>query len=428
MKEKFIKKALILALGGFITKILSMFIRIITTRVIGVDGLGLYMLVLPTFNLFITIATLSLPTAISKLVAEGTRNNKKLVLGFLPIAIIFNIFLIIIIIILAPFIANNLLHNEILYYPIVSIGITLPFITTSSIIKGYFFGKEKMFPNVVSNMIEQITRIISIIFIIPYLLKINISYAVSGLVFINCLSESLGIITLLLFMPNKTKINKNDIKPDLNNIKDIFSISIPTTTSRLISSIGLFLEPIIITFVFLKLGYQTTYITKEYGIISGYVLPMVMMPNFLSGAISNALLPTVTKSYANKKYKETKRKLLLACNLSLIIGAVFTIILFIFSKECLKLLFNTTLGSNYLKITSIIFLISYILNPLSICMQAMDKSKELMKINIIAVIIKTSLLFTLTYLNINMWPLIISYGIQYIYITIKIINIIRKNL
>ena len=61
-------------------------------------------------------------------------------------------------------------------------------------------------------------------------------------------------------------------------------------------------------------------------------------------------------------------------------------------------------------------------------MQAMDKSKELMKINIIAVIIKTSLLFTLTYLNINMWPLIISYGIQYIYITIKIINITRKNL
>lgn len=428
MKEKFIKKALILVLGGFITKILSMVIRIITTRVIGVDGLGLYMMVLPTFNLFITIATLSLPTAISKLVAEGTRNNKKLVLGFLPIAIIFNIFLIILILLLSPFIANNLLHNEILYYPIMSIGITLPFITTSSIIKGYFFGKEKMFPNVVSNMIEQITRIISIIFIIPYLLKINISYAVSGLVFINCLSEGLGIVTLLLFMPNKTKISKNDIKPDLNNIKDIFSISIPTTTSRLISSIGLFLEPIIITFVFLKLGYQTSYITKEYGIISGYVLPMVMMPNFLSGAISSALLPVISKSYANKKYKETKRKLILACKLSLLIGIICTIILFIFPEECLKLLFNTTLGANYLQITSIIFLISYILNPLSSCMQAMDKSKQLMKINIIGVIIKTSLLFILTYLNINMWTLIIACGVQYIYITIRIINVIRKNL
>ena len=84
MKEKFIKKALILALGGFITKILSMVIRIITTRVIGVDGLGLYMLVLPTFNLFITIATLSLPTAISKLVAESVitkRYSQKKILS-----------------------------------------------------------------------------------------------------------------------------------------------------------------------------------------------------------------------------------------------------------------------------------------------------------------------------------------------------------
>ena len=61
-------------------------------------------------------------------------------------------------------------------------------------------------------------------------------------------------------------------------------------------------------------------------------------------------------------------------------------------------------------------------------MQAMDKSKELMKINIIAVIIKTSLLFILTYLDINMWPLIIACGVQYIYITIRIINVIRKNL
>ena len=107
MKEKFIKSTLILVIGGFITKLLSMIIRIITTRVIGIEGLGLYMMVLPTFNLFITIATLSLPTAISKLVSEGTRNNKKLVLGFIPIAIIFNLFLIILIIILSQFISKQ---------------------------------------------------------------------------------------------------------------------------------------------------------------------------------------------------------------------------------------------------------------------------------------------------------------------------------
>ena len=56
----------------------------------------------------------------------------------------------------------------------------------------------------------------------------------------------------------------------------------------------------------MKIGYNSNFITKEYGIISGYVLPMVMMPSFLSGAISSALLPVISKSYANKKLKETK--------------------------------------------------------------------------------------------------------------------------
>ena len=38
------------------------------------------------------------------------------------------------------------------------------------------------------------------------------------------------------------------------------------------------------------------------------------------------------------------------------------------------------------------------------------------------------ILFLLTFLDINMWSLLISSGIQFIYVTIKIINIIRKSL
>ena len=78
MKEKFIKSTIILTIGGFLTKILSMFIRILMTRVIGIDGIGLYMLVMPTFNLLITLSSLSMPLAISKIVSEDNRNNKRL--------------------------------------------------------------------------------------------------------------------------------------------------------------------------------------------------------------------------------------------------------------------------------------------------------------------------------------------------------------
>ena len=78
MKNKFVKSTLILMLGGAITKILGMIIKIVTNRLIGVEGLGVYMLITPTFMLLIAIAQLGFPIAISKLVAEEKNNNKKI--------------------------------------------------------------------------------------------------------------------------------------------------------------------------------------------------------------------------------------------------------------------------------------------------------------------------------------------------------------
>lgn len=229
MKEKFIKSTIILIIGGLLTKILGMVIRIATTRVIGLEGIGLYMLVMPTYGLFITIATLSLPIAISKLVSENTRNNKNVVLGIIPIALLFNIFIISILLLLSRFISDTLLQNSKLYYPIIAMSVTLPFITLSSIIRGYFFGKEKMVPHVVSNLFEQIIRLVMTIIITPYLLKFGIISAVTGLILYNVVSELLSIFILFFFIPKNTKITKDDIKPNPDNVKDIFSISVPTT-------------------------------------------------------------------------------------------------------------------------------------------------------------------------------------------------------
>ena len=161
MKNKFIRSVIILMFGGLLSKVLGMIIKIVLTRVIGTSGIGMYSLVLPTFNLFITLCSMGLPIAISKMVSEHKVSNKKIVLPVIPVIIIFNLLLIGIIFLLAPILSNKLLNNKDLYYPLVAIGLTLPFIGISSIIKGYFFGIERMFPNTLSNVIEQLARLFS---------------------------------------------------------------------------------------------------------------------------------------------------------------------------------------------------------------------------------------------------------------------------
>ena len=396
---------------------LGMVIRIVTTRVIGLEGIGLYMLVMPTYGLFITIATLSLPIAISKLVSENTRNNKNVVLGIIPVALLFNIIIIAILILSSKFISNTLLQNSKLYYPILAMSVTLPFITLSSIIRGYFFGRQKMIPHVTSNLFEQIVRLAMTIIITPYLLKFGVISAVTGLILFNVISELLSIFILFFFIPRNVKISKNDLKPDYNNVKDIFSISVPTTAGRIISSVGGFLEPIIITFVLLAIGYNNDYITMEYGVISGYVFPMVMLPQFLSGAVANALLPTISEYNTLNMKKAIKRKLYQAITFSLLIGIIFTILFMIFPEISLKLMFNETDGAKYLFFAAPIFLLTYIQGPIVSTLQAMDKAKIVMNSSLIGVIIKTIALFFALYLDIDMYALLIAIFMQYLIVT-----------
>lgn len=425
--NKFIKSTITLIIGGFITKILGMIIKIALTRSIGTNGISLYMLVLPTFNLFITLCNLGVPIAITKLVSENKKSSKKIIIPTTYLILIYNLILILIIIIISPYLANNLLHNKNTYYPLIAIGTTLPFIAISSIIKGYFFGKENVFPCTLSNIIEQLTRLILTILVVSYMMKYSLVIAVTTVVLINIISEGTSIIVLLFFLP-KEKIKKEDFKKDNSLLKEIFGISIPTTTSRLIGSITYFLEPIILTNILKYTGYTTDYITLEYGIINGYVYPLLLLPSFFTLAISSAILPVISNSYSNGNKIYAKKKLKQAIFFSLFIGVPCTIIFILVPDKLLNLIYNTNLGTNYVRITSIFFLLHYIQAPLTSTLTGIGLSKEAMKGTLYGGIIKILSLIIFSLLKIGLWSLIISSILNIVVVTTHHIYHVNKKL
>ena len=424
MKSKFIKSTLILIVGGAINKILAMIIKIFLTRSIGDSGIGEYMLIMPTFNLFITLCTLSLPTSISKVISEGKR-GKKVVLSLIPVCVFYNVFLTIVLILLAPFIANNLLKNIDTYLPIMGIAFTLPFISISSILKGYFYGKEQMMPYIISNIVEQIIRLLFIIYLIPKLMIYGINIAVLGVVLINIFSELSSIILLIMFIPNK-KINISNFKMDKEIFKDVLNISLNATGSRFIGSISYFLEPIILTFILLKCGYTNNNITLEYGIITGYVFPLLLIPSFFTMAISTSLLPVVSSNYTRGRISYAKRKLHEAIIISVAVGLIFTIIFMLIPDILLKYIYNTSEGIKYIRIVAPLFLMHYVQGPLTSYMQAVNMAKEAMLGTLKGAIIKNILLIILS-IFIGMWGFIISNIINIFFVTIHHIYYIRKS-
>ena len=416
MKNKFIKSTIILIIGGGITKLLAMVIKIALARSIGNDGIGIYMMILPTFNLFITLSTLSLSTSLGKLIAEK-RSSKKVIFSSIPFTMIYNFFLMIILIFLSKFISNTLLNNSITYYPILCISFTLPIIALSGILKGYFFGKNNMFPYTFENICEQIVRLLFIIFIVPKLLNISLIVAISSLVLVNILSEGIAIIVMLLFIPNKS-LDKESFKVDKNIVKDVLNISIPSTGSRLIGSISYFLEPIILTYAMLKSGSGLSLITSEYGIVTGYVYALLLIPSFFTMAISTSLLPIISKNYAERNMRIVKKGLSQGMLFSLLIGCFFTILFMLFPNYILKFIYNTTLGSDYVRLIAPFFIFHYIQGPLTTYLQAINKAKCAMYGTLLGSIIKNILLFVLAICNYKIWSLIISTIVNILIVTI----------
>lgn len=428
MKEKFIKSTIVLIIGGIITKILGMLNKVIMARYLGTEGLGIYMMILPSFILFLNISSFGFPVAVSKLVSEDDRNNKKLIFTSIIFVLFINFLLMIFILFIAKYLSFNLLHEKRSYYAIMAISLVIPFASISGILRSYFFGRERMGPHVISHITEDIVRIIAMVIGVPFFMHKGVEYAVCFVILTNIISEITSILILFFFLPKNFSLTRSDVKPSKIYLRDCLSISIPTTATRLIGSICYFLEPIILTGVLLYVGYPNSVIVREYGIISGYALPLILLPSFFSNAISQALLPVITKKYKMRDIAGVKRKIRQGIAYSLLIGIPLTIVLEMFPDKLLKLLYNTTSGVSYIRFLAPVCLLQYIQAPLASTLDALGMSKENFTSNLAGVLTRLVMLPLFSLTKIGMWGLIFSTSLNVVVVTMMNIKQVRKKL
>ena len=421
-----IKNIIILLVSGALAKVLGMLGKIIYTRIAGVNVVGLYTMITPTFMLIISICQFSFPISISKISAEEKHDNKSLLKSAYFVGSIISIILIIILILTSNLIATSL-HNKLLAPAILSISAIIPFVMISSVQRGFLHGKEDMLPASITNVTEEIIKIILILFLLPIAISKGDITSVIFLILFNVITESSNILFMQKAI-NKKYANNKKGKVNKKIIKEILSISIPTTSVRLIASIGFFLEPIILTNTLLSSGYSPNYITMEYGIINSYIVPLLSIPSFFSISIASALLPNITKAYANKKYDEFNRKLLKLMFLSMLVGAVCLTVILIFPNEILKLVYNVNFGINYIYLIGPFFLILYMQPTLSVALQAMDKTNKLFFTSTISVIIKYSTLYVLGKIGFGMNALIFAMIAGIVTTTSLVLIIVLKEL
>lgn len=416
-KNLFIKSTLILILSGFLTKMLGFIIKVVYTRIIGEYGISLFTIATPTYSLLLTISTLAIPISISKLVSENKGRSIRILTSATFLILSINFLLILIIFLTKDFIATNLLKEPLASPILMAFALTLPFVSISAVLKGYFAGKQNMVPHATSNILEQIVRLIIIVTILPILMKKSVMYAVLGLILLTILSEISSIIVFLFFLPKHINY-KTNLLPSKKHTKDILNISLPTVSSRIIGNIGYFLEPIILTNLLLFSGYTNAYILREYGAYNAYSLALLTMPGFFIAAISTSLLPEISKFHGERNSSMVKRRIKQSLLFALLIGTFFSFIIFTFRDKLLFTLYNTTNGSDYIKILAPFFVLFYLEGVLTSALQALGHAKITMNITLWGVILKLLVMAILSLCHIGIYSLVIAEIINILFVVL----------
>lgn len=416
-KNLFIKSTLILILSGFLTKMLGFIIKVVYTRIIGEYGISLFTIATPTYSLLLTISTLAIPISISKLVSENKGRSIRILTSATFLILSINFLLILIIFLTKDFIATNLLKEPLASPILMAFALTLPFVSISAVLKGYFAGKQNMVPHATSNILEQIVRLIIIVTILPILMKKSVMYAVLGLILLTILSEISSIIVFLFFLPKHINY-KTNLLPSKKHTKDILNISLPTVSSRIIGNIGYFLEPIILTNLLLFSGYTNAYILREYGAYNAYSLALLTMPGFFIAAISTSLLPEISKFHGERNSSMVKRRIKQSLLFALLIGIFFSFIIFTFRDKLLFTLYNTTNGSDYIKILAPFFVLFYLEGVLTSALQALGHAKITMNITLWGVILKLLVMAILSLCHIGIYSLVIAEIINILFVVL----------
>lgn len=399
-KKSSINSLIYLMFIGMLTKIISMSSRIILSRDLGVNAVSINSLVNPLFVFGINIASFSLPTTISTLVAKKPEKGKKIVFTSLGLAFILNTIIVFLLFIFSKNIAVNLLHNEQTFLSIKLLTIVIPLTSISSIIKGYFIGKKEVELTSTSSLVEECSRLLSCIFISGIFYNCDDSVKATFFVFVMIIGEIIQTLFLVLTSGKKyiIKIKKFKSFFHISNYEfsEVIKISFPLTLSRVLTSFAYMLEPIVITTMLIRNGYSSSDITIEYGIISSYVMPLLMFPGFFSLAISNYLLPNLSSLTSKNQYQVGKKLFNQSLLICLIIGFIISIIFFAFGPNIIKMVYHVDFGGNEIRLLAIPFVIYYLETPINMAMHALNLTKQAFFSSLYASILRFVILILLT--------------------------------
>ena len=426
-KQTFLCGIFILALGTLFAKIIGAIYRIPLTWMLGVEGLGIYQLVYPIFSLLIIISSTGASTAISAMVSERIKQNnlveahKIFRLSAISLTIIGLLFAFLLIALSS--IISNIQGNALATLPYIAISLAIPFVAILSAYRGYYQGCQNMLPTAISQIIEQLGKLVFGLILGSVLLPMGIQYGVVGAFLGVVIGEIVSVLILFIysyFKKRKIKFTPPTYnQPILTNkmlLIELFKRTTPILLASLLLPLIQVLDSLLVVNLLSGAGFDTNQSTSIWGIYSGVVTSIINLPIILSLSICTSIVPEITTTSSTiDKPKITK-----AFNLTLNIAIPSMFAIMILAPSIITLLYGNTFDSllvdeltlsiNLLVLSSFIIPLLSIMQIQNATLQGLNKStiplynillSSVLKILLVVILVKIPSIYIYGFLIAN---------------------------
>lgn len=329
MRNNLIKGTAILTAAGIITRLLGFVYRIYVTKVMGAECIGLYQLIMPIYVLAWSISCAGFTTTISKLTAQELAkrehgNINRILKQSLVMTVAIGIVLNVLLYVFADSFSLTLFKDMRTMLSLKILAFSFPFMAAGSCIRGYFFGLQNSIVPAISQVVEQVIHMLIVYAFVGYAsdLESMSALAVAGITF--------GEVISFLYVYIVYRMGKMKSRASMSNLKTfglIMSLTLPLTANKVISSLLLTIENVLIPQRLQLCGMSFEKAISVYGQVTGMAMPLIFFPSVFLMSLSISLVPTVSQAHAIKDNRQinlaTSKAILFTSVIGMCAGAFF---------------------------------------------------------------------------------------------------------
>ncbi|MDY0939501.1 polysaccharide biosynthesis protein [Priestia megaterium] len=330
--SKLLRGTFVLTLGTYVSRILGMIYLFPFAILVGTVGGALFGYGYNQYAIYLSIATAGMPMAVSKFVSKYNAlgdyyTSRRMYRAGMKLMLVTGILAFLLLYSLAPVMSritlggsdlNNSLEDVVMVMRMVSIALIV--VPMMSLMRGFFQGHQSMGPTAVSQVVEQLVRVVFLLASTYIVIKVvhgSLALAV-GFATMGAFVGALAGLAVLIWYWKKRKphldkmVNEQTVTPTristVSIFKELLTYSLPYVFVSLAIPLYQYVDQFTFNRAMVAAG-QKEIAESMNGIVQSYVPKLVMIPVSLATAFGLTLVPTITRSFVNKDYNVLQKQI-----------------------------------------------------------------------------------------------------------------------